>query len=358
MLDVVNRLLEVKAEMVVTATAPLDRHRPNNEEDRIRLRNLAAEARQRVLESAAGGESDALLQHVDDAFSQVDLGSGALGYAVIATADGSETHMLPFPVSQVVSVATTPATRALVQGLNRSPRYRVLVVSDRAARLFQGVRDDLQEITEHGFPFAADVVPRDLRAVAGRFAREPAGDDKEQWRNFYRRVDDGLTAVSGDDPLPVVLAGVDVSVALFEAVSANTASVLARISGAQENATAHTLGSEAWPLLRCYLEDRRRDIVAELAKATHARKAVTGIDESWQLGREGRGRTLVVEETYRAEPACEVDHRLVRAERGAPGTMEDPVDDLVEHVVRSGGTVEFVAADALAHVGRIGLILR
>ena len=356
--EVVTRLLDMEADLVVTIIAPLDRHRPNNDKDRIELRNLLAEARRRVLQRSAVDDAKALLRNLDDAADRVDLGAGALGYVVVATAAECETHMLGFPVVGAVTLGTTPATRSLIQGLMRSPRYRLLVVSDKATRLFEGVRDDLHEVQNHGFPFAAEVVPRDLRAVAGRFARVPGGDDKEQWRNFYRTVDEALTAASRETPLPIILAGVDVSTTLFEDISANTRSVIGRISGAQERATPHVLGQKAWPLLRQYLKDRRREVIAELDEAFHAEKAVTGIDDAWKIAREGRGRLLVVEQDYRAEPAIEVDHQLVPSTAGRPGSMEDPVDELIEHVVRSGGSVEFVAHDALAHLGHVGLILR
>src|SRR4029079_14533678 len=58
------------------------------------------------------------------------------------------------------------ATRQLVQGLRRTPRYRVLVVSDRATRLFEAVRDELTEIHDHGFPLGADIGPPDRAARA------------------------------------------------------------------------------------------------------------------------------------------------------------------------------------------------
>lgn len=358
MREFVEKLLALEANPVVTITAALDPTRPGNDADRIRFRNLVAAAQHRIGSVPEQPERQRVLERLNDLVAEVDLGTGARGVVVVAAPDFGEARTLPFPVPDDVSIGQTPATRYLVQGLRRTPRYRILMVSDRPVRLLDAVRDTAVEIVDYGFPMSATIVRRDRRATSGRFALPPGGDDSELWRRFYRQVDAALTEASRDDELPLVLTGVAESVRLFRDVSRNGAAVIGTVAGAYDRLGANAVAKLAWPTMQRELERRRAAAVDELRRAVATEVAVTGMDEVWQLGQLQRGYKLVVEEGYRAEPSVDTGGHLVPPAGTGPDIIDDPVDEIIEHVVRGGGSVEFVVDGALAEFGRIGLLLR
>ena len=181
--------------------------------DATSTRNLVAVGR---LAAAEGGAADDACRRRKAAVAggRSRVGRRRAGVVIVVTSELAETHRCRSRSPRLSPSGPRRRPGSSSRACDES-RYRLLVVSNHATRLFEAVRDDVVEVVTHGFPLSADIVRRDRRAIAGRFARSPGREDREQWRNFYRTVDQALTDAGGDDPLPIVLAGVNSSTSLF-----------------------------------------------------------------------------------------------------------------------------------------------
>ncbi|MFI5053395.1 MAG: hypothetical protein ACHQDE_03455 [Acidimicrobiia bacterium] len=340
----------------VSVLAPVQRRRPGNAEDPILLRDLVDEAARRVraeLGTRAGSE---ILERLDEAVATVDWRSPAESVAIFVAPGESRVLELPFTVRARVAIDQTFATRDLVRGIARNPRYRLLALGEQPSRLFGGQGSVLAECHSGGFPCSRERVrgePHSSRDYPMRNSR-----DEEQQRMFFREVDRALGAVGEGDPLPLLVAGTERDLASFDEVTRHAARIVGRIEGNYEEAIPTDLVVRAAPLIDAYAASQRAAIVGELVEAVGSGRGLVGVKAAWEAARAGRARVLLVEDDF-VYPAREVDGGLEPAgDAAAPGVIDDAVDELVEMVLSAGGEVVILDAGELGEHGPAALLLR
>jgi Bacterial archaeo-eukaryotic release factor family 3 len=264
-----------------------------------------------------------VIRRLEEAVETLDLNQPLDAVALLATRDSTQFFKLPFTVFEQVVVDETFATRDLVRGLARAHRYRVLVLAEKPARLFEATGDDLVEVRAGGFPLMVEG-GRGEPLQSGGYAVHTSPSDEQQ-RAFFRRVDRALGAAGADDPLPVVVVGVERDLAYFEEVTDHRQLLAARVEGGHERTPPAELAAVIEPAVRSYFDERRSAALARLVEAIGTHRSALGIDEVWRAAHEGRGDTLLVEEDYFAGPSKVVDGRLRLAPTDAPDVLDDPV---------------------------------
>jgi hypothetical protein len=351
-----DELREPREYPVVSILAPVQRHRPGNPEDPIRLRDLADRARRRLHTELGDRESAEIVRRIDDAVASVDLRHPSDGIAVFVAPGETHVFALGFPVPERVEIDETFATRDLVRGLARTPRYRLLALGEKPTRLFDGAGTVLTEHQGHGFPCFVEGARGEPLASGGFTVHSSRSE--AQHRAFFHHVDQALDKVTVQDPLPLLVAGTERDLAYFDDVTSHGASVIGRLTGNHEDTSPDELARLAAPLLEDALASWRAGVVDELGEAIGPGRGMVGIKPVWDATLAGRARVLLVEEDF-VYPARVVDGRLEPAgDPDTPGVIDDAVDELIELVLDRGGDVVIIEPGALGVHGPVAALLR
>jgi hypothetical protein len=339
--------------------APTHRSFPENRQDPIRVKNLVKQAGERLLSEFSKREAEPLLSRLEALVAEINYNYALDGLALFVNRDLAQKFYLPFPVKERVVVDQTFLTRDLVHALNRSARYRVLVLSEQLTRLYEGWRDTLMEATANGFPMVYEG-PGVTEPMPGGFGISKSAYRDERHRQYFRQVDAALGQMAATDPLPLILAGVDRNQAFFNEVSANKNLLATTLTGSHDKTPAHELAKLVWPLVQEHLARRSREVLQELEAAVNAGKYASGIDAAWRMAHEGRCAILLVEEDFHYPARVDASglHLTPADELVGPEVFDDAVDELIETVLDKNGRVVFVENGALAAHQRLAMILR
>lgn len=343
----------------LTITLPASRRGPENRQIPIRLRNLAGQAVERLHGEFNKRDAEPLLVRLEKLVESINYRHTLDGLALFVNRDFARAIHLPFPLKERVVVDKTFFTRDLVFAINRTPRYWTLVLSEKPTRLFECTRDDFTEIQDGNFPIVHDG-PGGQEPLPGGYGIEKTSYRDERHRQFFRKVDANLKTVLAQDPLPLVVVGVDRFLAFFNEVTHHGRSIFATLTGSHDKTSPAELARLVWPLAKASFAEKRKEVLLELDKAVGERKVVSSVGEVWRMAHEGRGRLLLVEEDFHYPAVLDKTGMNITPVDDAtlPGVIDDAVDEIIEAVLSKQGEVVFMDNGQLGSYQRIALILR
>ncbi|GAA1248930.1 hypothetical protein GCM10009665_44740 [Kitasatospora nipponensis] len=343
----------------VSILMPTHRREPENAQDPVRLRNLVAEAKERVQADPRVSRADRidLVGQLDKAVAEVDLVHAEDGLVIFAAPGEHQVWTLGRPVPARVVLSDSFLTRNLVASQAAERPYWVLVAAADHVGLWSGGPERLTELTGGGFPMTRSLVDPDAERQE-RVGNLPSTFTDEQTRHFLRSADTAAGLVLDADPRPLYLVGEAEALSLLADVGTLARRATAQVPhGGLQQAGHEALRQTVRPALLAHADDEVTALLGELDKARGRKGFAAGIDEVWQNVTAGRVGHLAVEEQYRVTVRDDGDH-LLPAEPGSPGSRDDIVDEVIERALDAGAKVQFVPDDRLAGHGRIAAVLR
>jgi hypothetical protein len=350
---------------VLSLTMPTHRREPDNAQDPVRLRNLLAEAQRRIDADPQVSRQQriSLQEQLARAAAEIDLVHALDGLVVFATTEEHQIWTLPRSVPERVVLSDSFLTRNLVAAQAQARPYWILAVAADQATLWSGTGDLLRQHEGDGFPAAPDPAQWDVQHQE-RTGGQPSAFSDEDTRHFLRAADAALAALQARDPRPLFLVGLPEALTLLKEVgTAATAAPAGTVpKGGLTRGPAQALLAET-ARARAEETGREQERVRGALDAAQSRKQfAAGLDEVWELVREGRADLVAVEEHFQRTVRL-TDGHLTPAEPEPAGgweegVREDIVDELVETALGTGTEVRFLPDGLLSGHDGVAAALR
>jgi len=318
--------LNLSAPVAVSIYAPTNKMAPENQGDRIVVKNLVTLALEQIDKLGPKRDYQGLIDNLNAAFESVDWNHSTDGLGLLVSDQAFWKFNLSHTPAEQVTVSDTFSIAELAKTVNKSWEYYLLVLSESPTRLFRGDRESLLELKgdfpmEHTGRGGASGMPT-------AFGQQTSVIVDEVHRQFFRKISDGLTKVQAENSLPLIATGVERFLAFWSEVAPEHIPA-AGIEGSYDFMSEAELSNKVWPQVEQYFRAQNKLIVENLNIARSNNTYAGGFDEVLEMAAEGRVRVLVVSDDETANPKTEQAIRFTLASGGEVYFV--PAEDLIEY---------------------------
>ncbi len=354
----------------VSILMPTHRTMPEKQQDHIRLKDLIAEAKSRLLKEFKQRDITTISATLDRLYESIDYTSLLDGLALFANTDCARVYKLEFPIKkESVTIDHTFDVRDLLYALNRVPRYWIVALDEQPTRLYEGRELVLNEFINQertgnqktAFPLTEELPHSAQIQAVGKGDLDSAYRDARK-REFYRHVDHALGDVLALESLPVVLVGTQKNRSDFMAITKHHEHIIENLEGDYVKDPLRDMASKAWKLVQRHMaDDRQKRLAYFREEALGTLHGAFGLRQVWRMAYEGRIHTLFVEDNYVVSGTINPDipeDLILTDNPEAVGVEDDLIDVLIELVLSKRGRVLFFEPHELEQYESIAAILR
>lgn len=345
---------------------PTHRAFPERQQDPIRFRNLVKTLGDSLREKHRDRDIESLLAPFHALAADTEFwNQGMDGLAALGAPDLFRVYRLQRPVAELAIVADSFHVKPLLRVMQSADRYQILGLDRHEASLFEGNRDQVDEIA------LASAVPRHIedaleidaereRAIRthGRvkpdaMGRHGASDVKNDaidadTEQFFRLVDQTvLEHHSRPTGLPLLLAALPEHHHLFRSISCNPFLVDAGIDANVKSLSTEDLRERAWSLFQPLYLERLARLVEAFGAAQAKQQGSADLSDVARAAVQGRVATLLLQADRQLPGRLDPQSGAISQGELSDPQTDDLLDDLGEAVLRRGGEVVIVPAERM-----------
>jgi hypothetical protein len=361
-------LMQGTGQKCLTLLCPLHPSNPDRSTDRLTLKHLMQQAALLIQSNWEKPIAEVLLQKLEHFQTQIDLVHTSKGLGIYISANHQRVIRYPFTVPPMVFIDLRFPVRESLWQLQISQPVYVINLSEHEIKL-EVVRDGQWEpVVDSFFPFRIIddfeySKPVRSSSYAGHahvkiFEKDKSELQQIRFRDAFKKTDAPLNTYLKRGA-PLIIAGPDRDMSLFQQVSAFSGKVIGEVSGNYQIDHPEHYRDKVMHLIQEYRQQCMQKTVSKFLEKWGAGMARCGLSDCWRSVSAGQGLELLVERGYR-EPVFEDRVGVFTKDKTAKSTrwVVDAIDELMEKTIQKGGAVTLVENNMLASAQRIALILR
>lgn len=286
--DELKRLAELQDDLCISLYMPTHRYRSDWSQNTTRLKNLLTEARDQLREqNYRETDIDDILAEARTLLDRPGFWRGLSdGLAVFITAETTETYRLPLTFDEVAIVEDRFHLKPLFPLIAANNRFYLLALSQNDVRLYQGTHQGISEVEAAEIP--TDIVKaitqyeeppeQGLQSHARGTTASPdgqemehahhgqgsvddlSGEPQDRLKRFFRKVDESVYEIIGEEDVPLVLAGVSEYLPLYKEANSYAHLVDDEIVGGNpERLELQELHGKAWNIVESVFLERQQE---------------------------------------------------------------------------------------------------